>query len=93
MSGQLQLVGGDSDPPCGLCGAVAVGPCAHCRTLVCGDCCVLTEGSVSTWAICLRCDKKKGRNLLGGWGLVLLWVGAPILALVLFGLLLGMCRA
>jgi hypothetical protein len=53
---------------------------------------VLTEGSVRTWAICLRCDKKKGRNLLGGWGLVLTWVGAPILALILFGVVIESCR-
>ncbi len=53
---------------------------------------MLTEGSVRTWAICLRCDKKKGRNLLGGWGLVLTWVGAPILALILFGVVIESCR-
>jgi len=40
---------------------------------VCGDCCVLTDGGVETWAICLRCDRKKGRSLSGGWRVVAVW--------------------
>lgn len=91
MSGQLQLAGDEPDARCAICGELAVGPCAHCRALVCGDCCVLTEGSVKTWAICLRCDRKKGKSLLGGWALVLTWIAVPILLLALFGVLVGTC--
>lgn len=86
MSG-LQHVGDPSEPACAACGAPAAGPCASCRRMVCGDCCVLTEGGVETWAICLRCDGRKGRSLAGGWGLVLRWfVG-------LLGLLLALAVA
>ena len=35
---------------------------------MCGDCCTLTEGGLKTWAICLDCDRKKGRSLRGAWG-------------------------
>ena len=35
---------------------------------MCGDCCTLTEGGVKTWAICLECDRKKGRSLKSAWG-------------------------
>ena len=28
----------------------------------------LTEGGLKTWAICLDCDRKKGRSLRGAWG-------------------------
>ena len=35
---------------------------------MCGDCCTLTEGGVRTWAICLECNRKKGRSLTSAWG-------------------------
>jgi hypothetical protein len=41
---------------------------------VCGDCCTLTEGGVRTWAICLECDRKKGRSLTGAWSGLLTFV-------------------
>lgn len=84
MSG-LQHVG-DDEVRCALCGAPAVGPCASCRAMVCGDCCVLTEGGVETWAICLRCDRKKGRSLDAGWRVVVLWLAGLV---VLLALLVG----
>jgi hypothetical protein len=50
--------------------------------MVCGDCCVLTEGTTAkTWAICLRCDRREGRSLAKGWLAVALWVAAPMVAL------------
>lgn len=62
----------DDHVRCAICGAPAVGPCASCHAMVCGDCCVLTEGGVETHAICVRCDRKKGRTLSPAWrGLVL----------------------
>ncbi|MBL8744062.1 MAG: hypothetical protein JNK04_23305 [Myxococcales bacterium] len=93
MSGGLQSIGDDSPARCAICGDEAVGPCARCRNPTCGDCCVLTEGSAKVWAICLRCEKRGGRNLLPGWALVLAWVALPIvglaLALFLFAWLTG----
>lgn len=68
MSGQLQHADGNGPERCAFCSADAAGPCASCRRSVCGNCCTLTEGGVRTWAICLECDRKKGRSLSGAWG-------------------------
>src|SRR4051794_30703972 len=67
-TGELRLVGDDGPQRCSFCPRDAAGPCASCRRPVCGDCCTLTVGSVKTWAICLECDRTKGRSLLGAWG-------------------------
>ena len=84
MTGQLQWAdGGGGEARCVICDARAVGPCARCHAPVCGDCCVLTEGSAKTWAICLRCDRRAGRSLRGGWAQVALWVGGPLLLLAI----------
>jgi hypothetical protein len=83
MSGGLQLVEDDSPERCFLCGALAVGPCARCKKLVCGDCCVLTEASARTWAICLRCEKRGGRSLAPAWLVVGAWVLGPTVAIAL----------
>jgi hypothetical protein len=56
---------------------------------VCGDCCVLTEQSAKTWAICLSCDGRGGRSLARGWSLVLMWVGLPLMALTALVVLLS----
>ena len=72
-----------------MCGADAGGPCARCRRPVCGDCCVLTEGGVKLWAICLTCEKKGGKSLSGGWGIVLGWIALPIVAVVVAVLFLA----
>ena len=74
MSGALQLHDDDT-ARCIVCGALAVGPCATCHRPVCGDCCVLTEGGVATWAICLRCDRTRGRSLREGWRGVAVFFG------------------
>jgi hypothetical protein len=68
VSGQLQTSSDDGNERCAFCSNDAAGPCASCGRSVCGDCCTLTEGGVRTWAICLECDRKKGRSLLGAWG-------------------------
>ncbi|MCK6535516.1 MAG: hypothetical protein L6Q84_21290 [Polyangiaceae bacterium] len=82
-----ELISHDGDggiAHCSRCGAVAVGPCARCRAPICGDCCVLTEGGASTWAICLACDDRGGRTLGGAWrGLVLWLVGILVVLLAL----------
>lgn len=68
MSGELQRGGDDGPQRCSFCSNEAAGPCASCARPVCGNCCTLTEGSAKTWAICLECDRTKGRSLLGAWG-------------------------
>lgn len=68
MTGQLQRVGDDGPLRCSFCSNDAAGPCASCEAPVCGDCCTLTEGGAKTWAICLDCDRKKGRSLGRAWG-------------------------
>jgi hypothetical protein len=66
----------DRELPCVRCRAKAAGPCASCRELVCGDCCVLVEGGVRVWAICLDCDQPNGATttLSGGWRELALWL-------------------
>jgi hypothetical protein len=49
---------------------------------VCGDCCVLTEGGLKVYAICLACEDRRGRSLRGGWGGFLRWLAVPLLALL-----------
>jgi hypothetical protein len=66
---------------CKLCGKTAVGPCARCRAAVCGDCCELTEGGATTFAVCLTCVKHGGKSLTGGWLGLIGWLGAIILGL------------
>ena len=83
MSGSLQGYGdGGGFIHCAICGGDAAGPCGRCRKPVCGDCCVLTEGTSGRWAICLDCDRKGGRRIQSGWWSVSLWLLAPILGLI-----------
>jgi hypothetical protein len=35
----------------------AVGPCAACESMICGECGVLTKDSVGTRCICLSCAR------------------------------------
>ena len=81
MGGEL-LAGGDGPVArCVRCGAVAVGPCATCKSPVCGDCCVLTEGGARVWAICLACERRGGTSLRGAWFSLLAWIALPLGAL------------
>ncbi len=73
--------GGVPDARCTLCGKTAVGPCARCRTAVCADCCELTDGGATTFAICLTCVKHGGRSLAPAYRGLVLWLGAIIVGL------------
>jgi hypothetical protein len=73
---------GPADARCVSCGAIAVGPCARCRNPVCGDCCVLTTGGSTTFAICSSCERRGGSSLRAGWGLVFGWLVKPMLGLL-----------
>ena len=90
MTGQLQGYGdGGGIIHCTICGADAAGPCARCKTPVCGNCCVLVEKSAGQWAICVHCDRRGGRSVQRGWSAAALWLLAPIGALVLILVLLN----
>jgi hypothetical protein len=49
--------------------------------MVCGVCCTLTEGGLNVYAVCLECDRKKGKSLTSGWTSFLVWLIVPILLL------------
>lgn len=83
MSGALISSGDDGGfVRCGGCGALAAGPCARCRTPVCGDCCVLTSGGAQPWAICHACHRRGGASLRRGWTTVLGWFLTPVVGLL-----------
>jgi hypothetical protein len=89
VTGSLQHVDDDSPARSFHCRAVAAGPCASCHQPVCGDCSTLTEGGVRVWAICLDCDRRKGRKLGGVWGGLLLWLAAIFVGLAVVTWVLG----
>jgi hypothetical protein len=66
---------------CKLCGASAAGPCARCRALVCGDCCELTEGGATTFALCLACVRRGGASLAPAWRGLVGWLALVVLGL------------
>lgn len=83
------------DPPsarCSHCGATAVGPCARCHRPTCGDCCELTEGGATTFAVCLACVKRGGRSLAGGYRDLLIWLAVVIVGLAAIAALLATLR-
>ena len=82
------------DPPvarCALCGRPAAGPCARCRRTVCGDCCVLTDGGLTTFAVCLRCARG-GASVHRPWRSLLLWLAAILLPIALLAILFAILR-
>lgn len=84
------------DPPsarCSHCGATAVGPCARCRRPTCGNCCELTDGGATTFAVCLACVKRGGKTLGHGYAGLLLWLAAIIVGLAaIAGLIVAIRR-
>jgi hypothetical protein len=83
VSGSLMSQGDDGGfVHCAGCGALAAGPCARCRKPVCGDCCVLTTGGATPWAICHACEKSGGGSLSRGWVVVLGWFVKPMFLLL-----------
>jgi hypothetical protein len=85
----------NSDGPtarCKLCQREAVGPCARCRSPICGDCCELTDGGATTFAICLTCVKRGGASLAPAWLGLLGWLALIVLPLVGIAALLVLLR-
>jgi hypothetical protein len=78
------LIPADDGPiaRCKLCGKPAAGPCARCRAAVCGDCCELTDGGATTFAVCLACVRRGGTSLAPGWLRLLGWLALILLPLV-----------
>ena len=77
---------------CRLCGAPAVGPCARCRAMVCADCCVLSDGGASTFAVCTRCERRGGASLRRPWLGLVAWLGLIVLGLSAVALALALLR-
>ena len=77
---------------CKLCGAVAVGPCARCRAPVCGDCCTLTDGGATTFAVCHTCARSGGASLVRPWLGLVGWLAMIIAGLVAVAALLVLLR-
>ena len=77
---------------CVLCGAVAAGPCARCRRPVCGDCCELTDGGATTFAICLPCVRRGGSSLAAGYRQLFGWLAVVVLGLMAIGAVLVLLR-
>lgn len=88
----LMSDGGAPDARCKLCGKTAVGPCARCHAPVCGDCCELTDGGATTFAICLTCVKRGGSSLAPAYRGLVLWLAAIVLGLVAVAALLVVLR-
>ena len=88
----LMSDGGVPDARCKLCGKTAVGPCARCRAPVCGDCCELTDGGATTFAVCLTCVKHGGSSLAPAYRGLVLWLAAIVLALVGLAVLVALLR-
>ena len=83
------------DPPaarCKLCGAEAAGPCARCRAMVCADCCQLTTGAASTFALCTACAKRGDAPLASAWRGLLGWLALVILTVAGAGIALRLLR-
>jgi len=77
---------------CVICGHVAVGPCARCQSPVCGDCCELTAGGATTFAVCTRCVRRGGATLAPAWRTMLGWLAAIVLGLAIVAAVLIVLR-
>lgn len=93
MSGLSPVDGGLPTARCAICQRRdAAGPCARCRKPVCGDCCELTTGGATTFAVCLGCVKRGGASLTSAWLGLLGWLGLVVLAFVGIGVAIMLLR-
>jgi hypothetical protein len=49
---------------------------------VCGDCCELTQGGATTFALCLTCVRRGGASLAPAWRGLVGWLALIVLGLV-----------
>ncbi|MGE0397949.1 MAG: hypothetical protein AB7T06_14715 [Kofleriaceae bacterium] len=93
MSGLSPVDGGLPTARCVICQRRdAAGPCARCRRPVCGDCCELSSGGATTFAVCLACVKRGGASLRSAWLGLVGWLALIIGALVAVGVVLMLLR-
>ena len=59
---------------------------------MCGDCCELTTGGATTFAVCLPCVRRGGSSLRRAWLGTLLWLAGIVAALVAVGVGLMLLR-
>jgi len=62
----------------------------RCRAMLCGDCCVLTEGGVGVYALCRRCADGGGNQLRPRWAGVGALLGLVLLVLVLLNVVVSL---
>ena len=60
--------------------------------MVCGDCCVLSDGGASTFALCTTCEKRGGASLRPGWLGLVLWLGAVVAVIAAVAIALVLLR-
>lgn len=93
MSSLQSMDGGPPVERCKLCRRRdAAGPCARCRSAVCGDCCELSTGGATPFAVCLSCVRRGGATLTSAWVGLLGWLGAIVLVCVGLGILFMVLR-
>ncbi len=90
--GQLLTAGDGPVARCRLCGRPAAGPCARCQAPVCGDCCVLTDGGATTFAVCHACEGRGGATLAPGWRGTLAWLALLVVGLAALAAALALLR-
>jgi hypothetical protein len=59
---------------------------------VCGDCCELTEGGATTFAICLSCVRRGGVSLSPAWLGLFGYLARIVVVLAAIGVGLAMLR-
>lgn len=91
MAGLIPTGGDGPVARCTSCRAPAVGPCARCRALVCGACCVLTDGA-SPFAVCLACARGGGATLAPKWRGLVGWLALIAVGIGGIGVLLYALR-
>lgn len=93
MSGLSPVDGGLPTARCVICQRRdAAGPCARCKRSVCGDCCELSTGGATTFAVCLSCIERGGASLSNAWLGLVAWLGLIVLGLVGIGLAIMLVR-
>lgn len=60
--------------------------------MVCGDCCTLSTGGATTFAVCSGCAKRGGASLGTAWMGLLGWMALVVGVLVAIGVVIAMLR-
>lgn len=60
--------------------------------MVCGDCCELSEGGATTFAVCTGCVRRGGASLRPAWMGLFGWLALVIAALAVVAVALAALR-